>query len=419
MSKLLTSLFGLLQLFAYDPQVQPVNNTNSTDVSAEMKIYYDRFAIKETKPNLIHDQFAVKKPIPAGNGKSIEFRKLAPLAKADTPLVEGVTPEGKKLVVTTITATVEQYGDFIPYTDVLQLTTVDDLVVEGLELLSAQAGVTLDTVTRNVINAGSNVSYASVYDATTKTETKCYSRYTLTADNKLTVREIKKGVTKLKKANAPKIEGSYVGIIHPCISEDLQNDPEFIDAHKYAAPENLFAGEIGKIAGVRFVESSEAKIFSGANLASDSRTLTVNGAVNAAKSITFSGGTVEANALKGRFILVNGQRAKVVSNTTTTITVSENITCADKAVIYPGEGGAEGCSVFSCLLIGKGAYATTEIESGGLQTFVKQLGSGGTTDPINQRSTVGWKAGKVSEILIDNYMVRIECGSSYNDEEAN
>lgn len=418
MSKLLTSLFGLLQLFAYDPQAQPVNNTSASELSGEMKTFYDKMLIKEAKPNLIHDQFAVKKPIPPGRGKTIEFRKLAPLAKADTPLVEGVSPNGKNLSVTVFPATVEQYGDFIHYTDMLQLTALDDLVVEGLELLAAQAGVTFDTITRNAVNAGTNGFMASSYSAT-GSETKCYTRYNLTSANKLTVKEVKKAVTRLKKANAPKIDGSYVCIIHPCVSEDLQNDPEFIEAHKYAAPENLFEGEIGKIAGVRFVESTEAKIFSGANLASDSRTLTVNGAVNDDKSITFSGGTVEANALIGRYILVNRQWVEVIENTATTITVSENITCADKAVIYPGEGGAEGSSVFSCLFIGKGAYATTEIEGKGLETFVKQLGSGGTSDPINQRSTVGWKGCKVSEILVENYLVRVEVGSSYTDEEAN
>lgn len=414
-----SNLITLLQIFAYDPQAQPVNNTSSSDLSAEMKVFYDKMLIKEAKANLVHDQFAVKKPIPKGRGKTIEFRKLAPLAKADTPLVEGVTPNGKNLVVTTISATVDQYGDFIVYTDMLQMTSLDNLVVEGLEILGAQAGVTLDTVTRNAINAGTNVSYASAYDSTTASETKCYSRYALTSANKLTVKEIKKAVTKLKKANAPKIDGSYVAIIHPCVSEDLQNDPEFIEAHKYAVPENLFEGEIGKMGGVRFVESTEAKIFAGADLASDSRTLTVNGEVSKTALINIDGGTLKNGSLAGRFVIINGARYKVVTNTTTSITLDSQVNCGDNTIIYPGEGGAEGCSVFSCLFVGKGAYATTSIEGGGIETFVKQLGSSGSADAINQRATVGWKANKVSEILIDNYMVRVEVGSSYNDEDAN
>lgn len=413
-----SNLFALLQIFAFDPQAQPANGTYSEGLAAEIKTFYDKMLIKEAKPNLVHDQFAVKKPIPKGNGKTIEFRKLAPLAKADTPLVEGKSPDGKNLKATVIAATVSQYGDFIHYTDMLQTTAIDNLVVEGLELLSAQAGVTLDTVTRNAINAGKNVSYASAYDSATGSETKFYSRYSLTAANKLTVKEIKKAVTKLKKANAPKINGSYVCIIHPCVSEDLQNDPEFIEAHKYAAPENLFEGEIGKMGGVRFVESTEAKIFAGANLAGETRNLTVSGAVTDNDTITVKEVLV-SGALRGRQVIVDGARYDILENTDKTITLTSNINCQANAVIYPGEGGAEGCSVFSCLFVGKGAYATTEIEGGGLQTFVKQLGSAGAADPLNQRSTVGWKANKVSEILVENYMVRVEVGSSYNDEDAN
>ncbi len=413
-------LLNLLQLFAYDPQAQPVNNTGSDGLSAEMKTFYDKVALKEASPNLVHDQFAIQKDIPAGSGKSIEFRKYAPLMKADTPLVEGVTPEGSKLVVTTITATVDQYGDFVPLTDMVQMTTIDNNVAEALELLGAQAGVTLDTVTRNCINAGTNVSYASTYSESGVENTKAYTRYSLTPENKLNVKEIKKAVTKLKKQNAPKIDGSYFCIIHPCVSEDLQNDPLFIDISKYADPDNLKEGEIGKIGGVRFCESTEAKIFSGADLASDSRTLTVNGAIaSLTTSVTFDGGTVEPNSLKGRYVIIDGKRLQVTSNTATTLQLAGTISCADNTVIYPGEGGAEGCSVFSCLFVGKGAYATTKLTNGGLKTFVKQLGSSGTADPLDQRGSAGWKASKVSEILRENWMVRLEVGSTYNEEEAN
>ena len=81
--------------------------------------------------------------------------------------------------------------------------------------------------------------------------------------------------------------------------------------------------------------------------------------------------------------------------------------------------GAGGIDVYSTLLLGENAYATTKIEGGGLETIVKPLGSGGTADPLNQRSTVGWKAMKVTEILSQQYMVRIETASTYNDHKEN
>ena len=124
----------------------------------------------------------------------------------------------------------------------------------------------------------------------------------------------------------------------------------------------------------------------------------------------FDGGTVAADALKGRKIMINGITATVTANTTTTITfASTNFgTIADDAVIYPGEGGANGVDIYSTLIMGADAYGTTEVTGGGLQHIVKQLGSAGTADALNQRATCGWKATKVTELLVPQYIVRIE-----------
>ena len=80
-----------LQLFA------EVQTTLLPALSAEMKTFYDMTLIDEAAPALVHDQFGQKRPIPKNGGKVIEFRKFAPLAKALTPLTEGVTPQGKSL----------------------------------------------------------------------------------------------------------------------------------------------------------------------------------------------------------------------------------------------------------------------------------------------------------------------------------
>ena len=68
--------------------------------------------------------------------------------------------------------------------------------------------------------------------------------------------------------------------------------------------------------------------------------------------------------------------------------------------------------------MGANAYGTTNVEGGGLESIVKQLGSGGTADPLNQRATAGWKAVKTAEILYDDYIVRIESASSYSTDSA-
>ena len=108
-----------LQLFATGE-----NLNTTTELSAEMKTFYDKTLITLASPYLVHDQFGQKRDIPKNGGKIIEFRKFSSLPKALTPLTEGVTPSGKKLSASTVTATVEQYGDYIEQSDVLELTAV-------------------------------------------------------------------------------------------------------------------------------------------------------------------------------------------------------------------------------------------------------------------------------------------------------
>lgn len=305
-------------------------------LAPEMKTYYEKRLIDYAEPNLVHDQFGDSYPIPQNGGKTIEFRKYDSLAKATTPLTEGVTPAGNSLNVTTITATVAQYGDYFEISDMLKMTAIDNNVVQALKLLGSQAGRTLDTITRDVLAGGSVVNYAGTAG----------SRSALTAADTIKVIDCFKANAQLEAMNAPKIDGSYVAIAHPYVLFDLMTDPSWIDVQKYATPENIFKGEVGKIANIRFVSSTEAKIWK-----------------DAADNCPTIGGKVQA--------------------------------------------------VFSTLVLGANAYGKTEIEGGGLETIVKQLGAG--NDPLNQRATVGWKATKVAERLVEQYMVRIESLSAYSD----
>ena len=323
-----------LDIMKLDLQLFADMNTNTTldsGLSAENKTYYDMTLIDEAQANLVHDQFAQKRPIPKNGGKKIEFRKFASLPKAMTPITEGVTPDGKKLSVTTLEAEVAQYGDYIVQSDVLELSAIDNTIVEATKILGRQAGLTLDTITRNVMQSGTNVFYAPKADGTAVA-----SRSDLDSTCKLTVDVVNRVVAFLKKNNAPKINGDYVAIIHPFVAYDLQSDERWIDAHKYAQPENIYQGELGKIGGVRFIESSEAKVYAG--------------------------------------------------------------------------------GVFGCLFLADGAYGVTEITGGGLTTIIKQKGSAGTADPLDQRSSIGWKAIKTAEILVEPYMIRVECMSALSAE---
>lgn len=388
------------------------NTTLDPGLSDEMKVYYSMRLINLAEPELIHDQFGQKHPIPKNSGKTIEFRKYDSLPKALVPLTEGVTPAGQKMSMGVIRATIKQYGGYIELSDILELTAIDNNLVQATRLLASQAGRTADTITREVLAGGTNVVYAGG----AKDRSELVGGDSTAENNKyLTVDDIRKAVRALKVMNAQKINGYFAGIIHPDTAYDLMNDKKWVDVKTYSDPDGIYEGEIGKIEGVRFVESTEAKIFAGEDLASDSRTLLVNGAISSAtKEVTFDGGTVAANALAGRMILIGDTLCEVVSNTATKITLKDNISsAADNAVISPGEGGKGGRSVYSTLILGDNAYGVTELTGGGLQHIVKQLGSSGTADPLNQRATAGWKATKTAERLVEQYMIRIESASTF------
>lgn len=401
-------------------------NTNTTldaGLSDEMKTYYSMRLINLAEPELIHDQFGQKHPIPKNSGKTIEFRKYDSLPKALVPLTEGVTPAGQKLSMGVIRATIKQYGGYIELSDILELTAIDNNLVQATRLLASQAGRTSDTITREVLAGGTNVVYAGG----AKDRSELVGGDATEGNNKyLSVDDIRKAVRALKVMNAQKINGYFAGIIHPDTAYDLMSDKKWVDVKTYSDPDGIYEGEIGKIEGVRFVETTEAKIFhapdlviaDGSNAAV--RDLTVKSASGKVITVTEALSTNQAAALTGREILVGSELMEVASaaagaagSAAITVKDSPATTPAASTVIYPGEGGAKGRDVYSTLIVGADAYGVTELEGGGLQHIVKQLGSSGTADPLNQRATAGWKLTKVAERLVEQYMVRIESASTF------
>lgn len=320
------------QHYSANPGTDEGTYTQLQDLSPEMKTFYDRNLIRLTEPKLVHDQFGQKRPIPGGNGKTIEFRKYnaLPAIPADRKLVEGITPDGQNYGVTAITATVDQYGGYITTTDMLNLTAYDNNMQEIMKILANQAAQVSDKITRDILAAGTNVMFADHGNDGND------ERSDLAADDVLTIEDIKKAVRLLKRVDADTIDGSFVAIVHPDVEYDLMNDSEWVDANHYAGSQKIFNGEIGRMYGVRFVESTMAKIWKPSTL-----------------------------------------------------------------------------PIYGTLVLGANAYGVTLLEGGGLQTIVKQLGSGGTADPLNQRATAGWKLTKTACILEQSYMVRIESAASF------
>jgi len=300
-----------VMLDLFDGQANP-NVTTAEALSPEMRTFYEKELIELAQPELIHDQFAQRKPIPKNGGKTIQFRQFDPLPEMTTPLTEGVTPDGQSMSVKAVEATVKQYGGYVTLSDMLIMTALDPSLVQATKLIASQAGRTLDTITREVLNSGTVVQYA---DGKVTSRDALY--YTDKTDNcNLTVEAVKKAVRFLENQDAPRINGYYVGIISPDCKFDLMNDPDWKKPHEYVDVEHVYKNEIGELYGVRFVQSTRCKKW-------------------------------------------------------------------EKA-------GASGADVYSTLILGDDAYGVTEIEGGGLEHIVKQLGSSGTGDPLNQRATCGY-----------------------------
>lgn len=417
--------YTILQLFAeYNPQAQPPNALYDTSGNLNQRLrpedqaYYDKQLIRKASPKLVYHQLGQKRDIPRRAGQRVNFRAFASLGKAMTPLVEGVTPAGQSITVTDIEAKPKQYGDFVSLTDYIDMTAIDPMVTETVQLIGDQAGLTNDSVVRDELFADASLNYQFAPKINGQTETPVYNSFAIDASCMLTVKEVEKAVAELRAQNAPTYEGNYyMAVVHPYVLFDLMQDPRWQEAQKYTNNvKKMYDGEVGAIGGARFISTTEAKIFKGENLLdSTTRNLTVASNASAASTSVSVSETLTADALIGRYVLIDGVRYKVTGNTTNALTISPALagTVSANTTIYPGEGGAGGIGIFACLFVGQNAYGVTEVEGGGTRTIIKPLGSGGTSDPLDQRSTIGWKSLLTAKVLVPEYMRALFVGGSF------
>lgn len=228
--------------------------TTLPGLAPEMKEYYQKRLVETAEPKLVHARFGDPYPVPKNSGMKTEFRKYSSLPKATQPIEEGVTPKGNALNVTTIDVELHQYGDWIRLSDVLLGTAIDNNLIQATKLLGSQAGRTRDTVVREVMAGGTNVIYAP------KGTTEVVDRAALSKECTLTPDIFFRCAAQLNAMNADYVDDSYVAIVHPFAAYDLMRNSEWIDWQKYSNTDKLYKGELGRIANIRFVESSEAKI---------------------------------------------------------------------------------------------------------------------------------------------------------------
>jgi len=415
-----------------------INTTINTAANTAYfnKQFYDKKLLETAKARLVHAQYGQKRNIPKNSGKSVEFRKydLFTPDKTALTLVEGVTPDGQSLSQSKVEAAVAQYGAYVEVSDLLDLTAYDEVIADSAELLGEQLGVTVDHVTRDAMCATTNVQYPDDNE----------DRESIGPENTLTVAEIRKAVRTLKKNKARLFmsgpDGSarkphFVCICSPDSTYDLQNDPLWQDVSKYSNAEQIYSGEIGRLFGVVFVESPEAKVYRqsvymtlGQNTVAGSSAILINAPATAEeREYLNTGGNVIYSDTSSDWYVLRDSNPLVYENGNWVLYVKDHVfssTTAPKAgkLLCSSDGGAYTSEtwpsrmhdVHATLVFGADAYGVIDVDgSGTVETIIKPHGSSGSLDPLNQRATIGAKVtAYAAKVLNPLWIVKIEHGVS-------
>lgn len=241
-------------------------NTTTT-VPQAVSTFYDRKMLVKARPLLAHAKWGQVRDIPRNSGDSIRFRRYSLLTPSTTPIVEGVTPSLDTLSITNVDATVQQYGRGFMLTDKLLFTTLDPILLEVADILGENAANTLDQLTREELATTTTIQYAST--ATTNG--------TVTSSMKINKAEVQEAVRTLKNNNAKKLtsmvnpsdgfntsplDACFIGIVHPNTTYDLKNISGFIRVEEYGQRPAM-EGEVGALDEVRFIETTNAKVYTG------------------------------------------------------------------------------------------------------------------------------------------------------------
>jgi N4-gp56 family major capsid protein len=277
--------------------------------------------------------------------------------------VEGVTPSGKTITKTDITATLRGYGDYIHYSDLVSLINQDPVITEFTEVLGEQAGESIDIVYRDIFVAGTNVYYAGSYadsaiDSRAEVNTAPVTmdfkniRESLIGDKARMISSVKAASTKV---GTMPVAPSFWVITHHEMQNDLEAMSGWLPAHQYPNSRPMYDEEIGALpdANMRFL-------------------ITQNG-----RKWADAGGTTGAGTT------------------------------------YRSTSGSQ-VDVYAALVFARDAVGVCPLDGMSMKSIVKALGSAGADDPLDQRGSVGWKAHTTAAILNDLWLTRGEFTATYN-----
>lgn len=238
--------------------------------------------LKRAIPMMTIEKFGTQKPLPKNETKTIKMRRYFMvggtggysgeagsynLPLATTALTEGVTPTGVKMDYKDYSVDIAQYGNWTGFTDFLMDTHEDvpAVVREFSDILGEQAALTKETLTYNVLKAGTNVFYAngSARNAVNTPITKALVRRVTRALKVQNARKISSVLASEVKFNTQPIEAGFITLVHPNCENDVREIDGFIPVKNYAQGKAM-EGEIGSVEDMRFISSTVFTAFADA-----------------------------------------------------------------------------------------------------------------------------------------------------------
>lgn len=211
--------------------------------------------------NFIYEQLGLAGRIPKGEGKTVVWNRFTNPTVKDTALTEGTDPTPAGLSATLVSATLSQYGNFEQVTDLLELTAVDNVIKDTMDVLAYEAAKTIDTVIRDAIATGGTAIIATAAYANSAGFTP--TRNSINADDVISVADVRRGVRQLNRfAAQPHTKDRFVAVAHPDVIFDLQGDTNWVNAHIYTEKgiNSVYNGEAGELYGTRWVMTQQAPV---------------------------------------------------------------------------------------------------------------------------------------------------------------
>jgi len=331
-----------------------VTTTNPSSIADQYQTYFSKQLLDYAVQALRKAEFAQTAPLPRNAGaKTIRFFRFGePSTASVQTLTEGTAISSsnyRELTLENVEATLAQIGQVIAVTDILNATSLLNIMSQAVRTNGEDAALKCDTIIRDeLVNNGDT----DESDSRTKRYSGGAANWAALAalsdaNGKIAATDLLDSVTNLKINRAPQIGGHYVMIAAPHVTRDLMNNTDWLEAHKYSAVQGLFKGEVGAFHGVKVIEDTNPYV-------------------------------EDADAAKGAHVTSGGE-------------------------------------IYSSFVMGGDAFGVPALAGDSPKSpSVLITDTADKSDPLNQTTTIGWKAYYTAKVLNENWFVVLRSRSAYS-----